>query len=198
MSLAEKAFRTRMGFARDYVETLVGLLNDLPVDQVAAALEVLELAYRERRTVFLAGNGGSAATASHMANDLIWGVGRHDRSGCRAIALADAGPTVTAIANDAGYERVFRRQLQTLGREHDVLVVISASGNSQNILHALDAARELRMRTIGFLGMGGGDAARIVDVAVIVPGADYGPTEDVHLALNHLVMSYLRGVALGT
>lgn len=184
----------RMAFASAYVDGLVSVLGDLPVDQVACALQVIEEAFRRRSTIFLAGNGGSAATASHMANDLVWGVGRLDRLGCRAIALADAVPTATAIGNDVSFAEVFAVQLRSLARAHDLLIVISASGNSPNILKAIDVAQAHGMKTVGFLGMGGGAAAAMVDVAVVVPAADYGPTEDVHLALNHLVMSYLRSL----
>jgi D-sedoheptulose 7-phosphate isomerase len=108
---------------------------------LARALEVLEKAYIERRQVFLAGSGGSAATASHMANDLMKGVAKGDRRGFRAIALSDNVPLITAIANDESYSEVFVGQLAALGQPGDVLIVFSGGGNSANIVCAVEVAR---------------------------------------------------------
>lgn len=188
--MAEENFRT--AFAVRYLETLRAVLADLPLVPLGQALEALERAQREGRHVFLAGNGGSAATASHMANDLMKGIATRGRPGIRAIALTDNVPLVTAIANDIGYEEIFARQLAWLGRPDDLLIVISASGNSPNIVRAVETARQIGMTAIGLLGMGGGKVAGMVDIAVVVPSSEYGPIEDAHMVFDHLAMAYLR------
>ena len=114
----------RISFARRYIDTLGAVLRELPVEGLAETLRVLERAHLDRRYVFIAGNGGSAATASHMANDLQWGLARLGTPGLRAIALSDNVPLLTAIANDRSYEDVFAAQLESLADAGDVLIVI--------------------------------------------------------------------------
>jgi D-sedoheptulose 7-phosphate isomerase len=174
-----------------YRDRLVTALEVLDAAAVQRAIEILEQAWTADRLVLLAGNGGSASTAEHMDLDLsktiarIAGAGR----GFRTIALTH-GPALSAWANDAGPEEVFRGQIRDLGRSGDVLVVFSAMGNSPNILAALDEAAVLGLQTIGFLGAGGGAAADKVDVAVVAASDEYGVIEDIHVVLNHLVTEY--------
>jgi D-sedoheptulose 7-phosphate isomerase len=182
----------RISFARRYIDTLGAVLRELPVEGLAETLRVLERAHRDRRHVFIAGNGGSAATASHMANDLQWGLARLGAGGLRATALSDNVPLLTAIANDRSYEDVFAVQLETLADAGDVLIVISGSGNSPNVVRAAEVARRMKLVVVGFLGMGGGKLRSMVDVPVVVPSDDYGPIEDVHMMLDHLCTAYLR------
>jgi len=181
----------RKAFSKEYADTLGGVLRGLPLEGLAQTLRVIERAYRARKHVFLVGNGGSAATASHMASDLMWTVARTGRPGLRAIALADNVPVLTAVANDRSYDDVFAVPLESLADEGDVLIVISGSGNSPNVVRAVEVARRRGLATIGFLGMGGGKVAPLVDVAVIVPSGDYGPIEDMHMMFNHLCTTYL-------
>ena len=182
----------RIAFAQRYIDNLCRVLGDLPLSDLARALETLEKALAERRQVFLAGNGGSAATASHMAGDLVKGVAQEGGRGLRAIALSDNVPLITAIANDESYSEVFASQLAALGQPGDVLIVFSGSGNSANIVRAVEVAQQMGITTIAFLGMGGGQVAKMADVSVIVPSAEYGPIEDAHMVLGHLVTAYLR------
>jgi len=181
----------RARFAERYRDRVVGALERIDVDALEDMLALLEQAWTEDRLVLLAGNGGSAATAEHMDLDLsktiarIAGPGR----GFRTIALTH-GPALLAWANDAGQEEVFRGQVRDLGRAADVLLVISAKGNSPNVVAAVREARDLRMRTIGFLGAGGGQTRELVDVAVVVESDEYGVIEDAHLVLNHIVTDY--------
>lgn len=182
-------------FARQYLSGLGRVLERVSCDDLAKVMEILERVRRERRTVFLAGNGGSAATASHMANDLMKTiVSGRDTCGLRAISLSDNTQLVTAIANDMSYDDVFAEQLKHLACEGDILIVISGSGNSKNIIRAVETAKRLRLTTIGFLGKGGGKVKNMVDVSVVVPSDDYGPIEDVHLVFNHLITEYLRSL----
>jgi len=180
----------RGAFVREYLSELAALLEKLPVEPLEQALEILEDAFNQRKQVLIAGNGGSAATASHLQNDLMLGVAKMGRGGFRAISLADCMPTITAIANDDGYDQIFSQQLGALATPGDVFLVITGSGNSPNILRALATARDLGLTTIGWLGMDGGAAAPLCDVAIIVPSTDYGAIENVHMVYDHLTMAY--------
>lgn len=181
----------RARFAERYRDRVVGALERIDVGALEEALALLERAWTEDRLVLLAGNGGSAATAEHMDLDLsktiarIAGPGR----GFRTIALTH-GPALTAWANDAGSREVFRGQVRDLGRPGDVLLVISAKGNSPNVVSAVREARELGLHTIAFLGASGGQTRELVDVAVVVESDEYGVIEDTHLVLNHIVTEY--------
>lgn len=181
----------RTVFAQGYIDNLCRVLREVPLGDLGRALQTLERAFVEQRQVFLAGNGGSAATASHMANDLMKGVAKGRGRGFRAIALSDNVPLITAIANDEDYSEVFAGQLAVLGKPGDVLIVFSGSGNSGNIVRAVEVAQQRQITTIAFLGMGGGQVVRLVDVAVVVPSNEYGPVEDVHMAFDHLITAYL-------
>jgi D-sedoheptulose 7-phosphate isomerase len=182
----------RVAFAQRYIGNLCEVLQHLPFEKLAAAMEILEQAQSECRHIFLAGNGGSAATSSHMANDLVKVLARDGRRGMGAIALTDSVPLITSIANDDGYDEVFSRQLSELGKAGDVLIVFSASGKSPNIIRVVSQALQMGIKTIAFLGMGGGHVAAMADVSVIVPSDSYGPVEDAHLVFDHLITDYLR------
>jgi D-sedoheptulose 7-phosphate isomerase len=183
-------------FAAGYLRNVGATITALSAETVAAALDELRQAHERDAQVFLAGNGGSAATASHMANDFTWGLVQGGRRPLRAIALTDNVPTITAIANDSSYENVFSGQLDALGRPGDLLLAITGSGNSPNIVRAVNTARRLRMRTVALLGRGGGKVRGMVHVAVVVASDDYGPIEDVHMIFDHLATAYLRAQLL--
>jgi D-sedoheptulose 7-phosphate isomerase len=179
-----------------YVAELAGVLNGGDLPELAAATARICVAFESGRRIFLAGNGGSAATASHMACDFqktTLGLS-HDRlqKRIRAISLCDNAPLMSAWGNDSGYDLVFAQQLRTLGEPHDVLLVISASGNSPNILAALEAARELEIETIGFLGFEGGKAKPLCDIAVIAKSSNFGVIEDAHSIFMHMATAELR------
>ena len=149
-------------------------------------------ARRKSATVYFIGNGGSASTASHFVNDLSIGTKSLDRP-FRAISLCDNQAVITAIANDYGYEYVFSKQLSVLLKENDVVVAISASGNSPNLIQAFSIAKNKAAVTVGISAFDGGKLKVLADVSVYVPTkkGEYGPAEDVHLMLDHLVTGYL-------
>ncbi len=182
----------RLTFARDYVDNLKRVLTALPLEPLTRVMAILETAYQEQRHVFIAGNGGSAATASHMASDLLWGIAQTGRRGFRVSALTDNVPSMTAIANDSAFAEIFVAPLAAQARVDDVFIAISASGNSPNILRGIEQARRMGLSTIAFLGKGGGAAATLVDTAVVVPSDQYEPVEDVHMMFDHLLIAYLR------
>ncbi|HZY44390.1 MAG TPA: sugar phosphate nucleotidyltransferase [Anaerolineae bacterium] len=175
-----------------YIDNIASALKKLDRRAVWAVIEELMTAWREHRQVFLLGNGGSAALASHMANDLCKTSIVNDQPRLRAIALTDNVPLLTAWANDNGFEHIFSEQLYNLCQPGDVVIAISCSGNSANVLQALRAARELKARTIGFTGDIGGQLKDLVDVCVFAPAEMIWPQEDVHLILDHVIASILQ------
>ena len=177
-------------FVRGYLRNVACVIEQVSVDDIVKFLDVIKVAHADNRRVFVIGNGGSAATAAHMANDLLLGSARHGGRGLRVHALTDNIPTVTAAANDLGYSEVFAVQLKVLADPGDVLITISVGGKSPNIIRAIEVAKDLGLKSVGILGAGGGHAGEMVDVAVIVPSEGYGPVESVHLVLDHLTTEY--------
>ncbi len=182
--------------ARAYLDGLKKCLDLLSLEQVVALLEHLERAYREGRQVFVIGNGGSAATASHLACD--WGknalpaqVGS-DMQRIRVMALTDCVSWITALANDMGYRSVFSEQLRNWLQPGDLVVAITGSGNSPNIVEAIQVAKAGGASVVGILGFDGGQAKEMVDAYILVPSTHYGHIEDIHLALGHLATAYFQ------
>jgi D-sedoheptulose 7-phosphate isomerase len=180
----------------DYISELLAQLDWAGIDRVG---RLLEKARHLDSTIFIIGNGGSAATASHFANDLSLGPRKLGGQPYKAISLADNTALLTAAGNDLGYETVFLEQLRTLLEPDDVVIAISASGNSPNIIRAVEYANELGAVTIGFTGFDGGVLRQIAaeHINVATPKGDYGPVEDLHLVLNHLISSYLVRLTCG-
>ena len=190
----------RRDFVAGYLDEIRCCLDALPPSEVARFVECIERAYQEDRQVYVIGNGGSAATASHMACDLAKNVyppaAMTTVRRFRVTSLTDNVALITALANDLGYERVFSEQLHNVLQKDDLVIAISASGNSPNILRALALARDRGARTAALLGFDGGEARRMVDVALVVASNDYGHVEDLHLVLNHLVAAWMRQLLL--
>lgn len=186
--------------ARNYLDELKQTIDQIDPEQLQQIAEIILEAYQDDKTVFVFGNGGSASTASHLACD--WGKGTLDNvydskeKRFRVISLTDNVATMTAVGNDLSYDDIFVHQLSSLIRPGDVVVGISASGNSANVVKAFLYAKEQQATTVGFLGfMNGGKSKRFVDVDVTVQSNSYGIVEDVHLVLNHLLtvcLSYMK------
>jgi D-sedoheptulose 7-phosphate isomerase len=199
--LTDLASSARRDFVLGYLNDVRRCLDALPTADVARFLECLERAYQDDRQVYLIGNGGSAATASHMACDLaknVYPAAASTVRRFRVTSLTDNVALITALANDCGYDRVFSEQLNNLLQKDDLLIAVSASGNSPNIIDAIALARERGARTAALLGFGGGRARDLVDVALVVDSDDYGHVEDLHLVLNHLVAAWMRQLLLAT
>lgn len=176
----------------DYIGRLQRALDLLPGECLTEVGLVLLTAYRNDRQVFTLGNGGSSSTASHMAADLAKNTIGPTVKRFRVSCLSDNTSIMTAVANDLGYDRVFSEQLVNVICAGDVLIVISASGNSPNVLRAIHYARLQSVETVGLLGFDGGEAAGLVDIPIVVRSADYGIIEDVHLAINHMLVEHLK------
>jgi D-sedoheptulose 7-phosphate isomerase len=181
-----------VAFADSYFEYLQKVLRSVDTKEVGRFIETVLDARRRGATVFFIGNGGSAATASHFANDLAYGTNEYDQP-FRVLSLTDNVPVLTALGNDYGYEEIFVRQLRVLGKPGDVLVAISASGNSPNLLKAFEHAKTAGIKTVAITAFDGGKMKTMADEGVHVPTApkEYGPAEDVHMILDHLVGAYL-------
>ena len=172
---------------RGYIEELKSTLDMLPIKVIRQAVEVILESYRKGGTIFVAGNGGSASTASHFACDLGKGTAVEGKPRLRVISMADNLSLLTAWANDVSYEAIFVDQLKNLMRPGDLLIAISASGNSPNVLRAAEYARQLGCKVIGLTGFGGGKLAKLADIAIVVESDRYGPVEDIHLVLDHIM-----------
>lgn len=180
--------------AKKYVDYLTGLLKGIDFLAFERAAKIVETARRQGNTIFVAGNGGSAATANHFANDLIWGTRGPQAPLVKAFSLSANISSVTALGNDAGYENVFVEQLKNWLQPQDVVILISASGNSPNVVKAAQFAKEHRAIAVGLTGFDGGLLKQICDTTIHVasPKGDYCPVEDVHMALCHMLTTYLR------
>ncbi len=175
-----------------YIERLTATISRLPRDRVAKLGGSLLRAYRNDKQVFTLGNGGSSSTASHMAADLAKNTIGPNMRRFRIMSLNENAAIVTALANDLGYEHIFAEQLINVIRPGDVLIAVSASGNSPNVLKAIRLARRENAEVVALLGFDGGEAAKLADNAIIVPSSDCGVVEDVHLAINHMLVEYFQ------
>ncbi len=182
---------------RAYLDRLHTMLAAMDTEAVVKAAGVLLDAYDRQRTVFICGNGGSASTASHMAADLGKNAVAAGKPRLRVISLNDNMAWFSSLANDLGYENVFVEQMENLLGPGDVLVTLSASGNSENVVRAAEFARARGGRVVALVGFSGGKLAQMADAVVHLRSDDYGPVEDGHLVLNHIFTEALRERALG-
>ena len=182
-----------MGHVENYRARLSAAISAVSEDAINEWIQRLARARSEQATIFVAGNGGSAATASHFATDLGKGAsyGRDERF--RVVALTDSMSTITAYANDVSYNVVFAEQLRNLGGSGDVLVTISGSGSSPNIITVIQAAKELGMDVVALTGFDGGASGPLADIHVHVPSDHMGCIEDVHMSLCHMAAFYFMG-----
>jgi D-sedoheptulose 7-phosphate isomerase len=179
-------------FARSYISYVQSVLQRIDPEEIGRFIQTLLKARERGSTIFFIGNGGSAATASHFANDLSIGTNEYEKP-FRAMSLTDNVPVITALGNDFGYEDIFVRQLRILGKRGDVVIGISASGNSPNLLKAFEFARSAAIKTVAITAFDGGKMKAMADEGIHVATGpkEYGPAEDAHMVLDHLVGAYL-------
>ena len=174
---------------RDYLALEIEILKKLDVEQINAALNLLDETRQKKGRIYICGNGGSAATASHFQNDFNKGVSEYIDVPFRFHCLNDNVATLMAIANDIGYEEVFRFQLRNNLEENDVLVAISGSGNSHNVIRAVEYEKEHGCKIIGLTGFYGGKLKELSDISLHAPVNSMQVTEDIHMIFDHLMMS---------
>ena len=176
---------------QDYVGALANALHALPLDTIEAMVDTLKEARRHGNRIFIMGNGGSASTASHMVCDLSKSTIQGGLPRLRVIPITDNVPLITAWANDTGYENIFVQQLENQAPRGDVVIAISGSGRSENVLRAVRLAREGGVTTIGLTGFEGGSLKDLVDIALVVDSRSMGQIEDVHHAIGHMLTEAL-------
>lgn len=179
-------------FISNYKKTLISLIEKIDESSISKIIDALEITHKKKGKVFLIGNGGSAATASHMTNDLGAGLARRDIRYFNIESLSDNSSVCTALANDIGYENIFYMQLKNRIRENDILIAISCSGNSLNIIKAVEYAKENNLTIVGITGFDGGKLKILSDINFHVETGkgNYGQVEDLHMILDHIIYSY--------
>jgi D-sedoheptulose 7-phosphate isomerase len=181
-----------MASINTYFTELEQMLRDISQAHLQKILSLLEDAYRNGHRIFIMGNGGSAATASHFALDLAKNTIMPGAPRLKAISLTDHVPLITAWSNDTAYEHIFEEQLANMIEPGDVVIGISASGNSSNVINALRLAKQTRASTVGLLGAKGGLIKNIVDAYVLAPGQNIEQEEDAHMILAHVITRHMR------
>lgn len=178
-----------------YRQELISSLSRIDSSSILRIVEVIANQRKLGKSIFVCGNGGSAAISQHFAIDLGLGTSRNAKDkGCRIIDLTSNAAVVLATANDEGFDKIFAKQIELLGRSGDILIVISSSGNSKNILQALEIANTLDITTVSITGFNGGKAKEISDFAIHVESqtGDYGTVEDAHSFVLHTLTRLLR------
>ncbi len=193
-----EASNSSADYAKNYLNHLVEIVDRLDLHNIGAVMDEI-LATRDKGgRIFFVGNGGSAATASHFANDIAIGTRTAGVKPFKAISLTDNMAVITALANDEGYDEIFKKQLEVVMEDGDLVVAISASGNSPNIINAVEYAHKRGNRVIGLSGFDGGQLMQMSDIAVNIPThkGEYGPVEDFHMILDHLFGTYFNQIVL--
>lgn len=180
-------------YSSKYLEYLSSLFSEINLEEIEKIVSIFEKARENEKTIFIIGNGGSASTASHMSEDLSKGTYAEGKKPFKTISLTDNTSYITALANDEGYENVFLGQLKCLLKKDDVVVSISASGNSPNLIEAVKYANSKGATTIGIIGFDGGKLKDLCKHNFIVKTDKgmYGPVEDMHLIVEHIISTYL-------
>ena len=179
-----------MNFAEAYKRELIRTLETIDIDKVNRIIEMFRQARSEGRRIFVCGNGGSASTASHFACDIVKGASYNRPSRFRIMALTDQLPTLTAYANDVSYDAVFVEQLKNFAEPGDILLAISGSGNSANVVCAMEYANSIGCQTIALTGRDGGRLGPIAQLNIQVPVQHMGRIEDAHMVVCHMIGYY--------
>lgn len=175
----------------NYTKTLSNALRLADMGEISALADALRMAWRAGHAVFLCGNGGSAGNAQHLANDFIYGVGVNNGGGLRVEALGANTAVITCLANDLGYEHVYAEQLKVKARTDDVLIVLSGSGNSPNVVKALETGNAIGMKTFAILGFSGGRCKELAQYPIHFAIDDMQMAEDLQLIVGHMCMQWL-------
>jgi D-sedoheptulose 7-phosphate isomerase len=155
-------------------------------EKIEQAINLIHDSLKKNKKVLLMGNGGSAADAQHLAAEFI-GRFKLKRQSIPAISLTTDTSILTAVANDYGFDQVFARQIESLGSEDDILIAISTSGNSKNIIKALELSKEMKMKSIGLLGCDGGEVIKLVDLSILAPSFNTPRIQEAHIAIGHII-----------
>ncbi|HWB50768.1 MAG TPA: SIS domain-containing protein [Stellaceae bacterium] len=196
MSFPDKVYPTASAYIAGYREAMARAWASIDLAAFDRAAAMLLDAIRGRRLIYACGNGGSAAISGHLLCDFLKGIQTDTPLRPRIVSLASHLELITAIANDIAYEEVFAYQLRTMANPGDVLITVSSSGNSENVVRAVDWARRNGVGSIAMTGFSGGRSAQLADVNLHVAGENYGIVEDVHQSMMHCLAQYLRQSAM--
>ena len=195
MSINTKILHEKnMAYISKYLDNLQKTILLIDEDELSLVIDVLDNARNSHNTIFTMGNGGSGSTASHFVNGLSQGATVEEKPRFKAVALTDNLPNILAYGNDLGYEHIFTEQLKNLMEPRDIVIGISGSGNSKNVINAIEYAKKNDALTIGITGYDGGILKNVVDYSIHVPCDLMEMVEDVHLAITHLIASRFRHI----
>ena len=179
-----------------YKDNLNRIINNIDFYQIDNLSKKIKNIWKKKKKIFICGNGGSAANAIHIANDMIYGIGMGKIPGINVEALVANSSVITCLANDAGYENIFSKQIEAKGKKDDLLICLSGSGNSQNIINAINYAKKLKIETFGIFGYSGGKAIKLVNNFIHINLNDMQISEDMQLIIMHMcirnIMSDLK------
>lgn len=178
----------------EYINAEINVIRRLDLEAINNAMNLLEETRKRKGTIYIFGNGGSSATASHIQNDFNKGVSEKTTPKYRFICLNDNIPTLMALANDNGFDNVFVQQLENYLEPNDLVVAISGSGNSANVIKAVEYAKENGVQIIGLTGFNGGKLSKLSDISLNVPVNDMQITEDIHMIFDHMMMRILCSI----
>lgn len=178
-------------FFADYSGRLSQTMASTDWSSVARLADAMLTRWRNGRDVYFCGNGGSAGNAIHLANDYLYGIAKRTGGGLRVHSLAANSAVITCLANDVGYENIYSEQLAVLGRSGDLLIVLSGSGNSANLVNALEHAKVMGIESCAILGFGGGKCKELADIVIHFPVDDMQISEDLQLIVGHMLMQWL-------
>ena len=181
-----------MTLAKEYIEGLNKCIDELSPLEIEETAGIIFSAFKKGNRIFIMGNGGSATTAMHFARDLQIGTAAAGQPRLRVTCLAANVASITSVANDISYDCIFEEQLIGQLEAGDVVIGLSASGNSPNVLRAMEYARQNGALTIGFIGFGGGKLKGLCQKSIILSSKDYGQVEDIHMVLSHIIPCYIK------
>ena len=176
----------------DYYNREKKVIDSLDFDEIAEAVGTIAEAYEREAVIYIFGNGGSAATASHFVCDFNKGISIDKSKKFRMVCLNDSTATIMAVANDTSYDEIFRFQLEGRLKPEDLVIAISGSGNSKNVIRAVEYAREIGAKVVGITGYSGGRLGELSDYRMHVPVDDMQITEDLHMSFDHMMYRVLR------
>ncbi len=179
-------------FILEYLESIGNIINKLDIENISEMIEAIKLAYQDDKRIFVFGNGGSAATANHFACDFGKNAIKDDNNRIKVISLSNSISSITACGNDIGFDTVFEEQLKNLMHDGDLVLCISASGSSPNIIRAVEYAKKRNGTVIGITGFCGGKLKELSDINVNVDSDSYEKIEDIHLIITHIIVYWFK------
>lgn len=182
----------QIDFHQDYFRKINEAMQQINLEKLCLISNCLWEALQAKKQIFLCGNGGSAANAIHIANDFIYGIGKRSDAAMKVNALTANQSILTCLANDISYADVFSYQLEALAQRDDILIALSGSGNSPNIVKAIETAKNIGMRTFAILGYDGGRCLAIAEESIHIPVSDMQISEDMQLIVGHMLMQWLN------